>query len=51
MAQEPREKWWYLSAGVCRCRVTQSEAYGDLGLPLLLTLRPVLYEQVFECSL
>lgn len=49
MAQEPRERWWYLSAGVCRSRVTQPESYGVLGLPLLLTLRPVLYEQVFEC--
>jgi len=39
MAQEPRERWWYLSAGVCRSRVTQREAYGVFGLALLLSLR------------
>ena len=32
-------RWWYLWAGVCRSRVTQPEAYGVFGLPLLLPLR------------
>ena len=32
-AQEPRGRWWYLWAGVCRSRVTQPEAYGVFGLP------------------
>ncbi len=27
MAQEPRERRWYLSVGVCRSRVIQPEAY------------------------
>ena len=48
-AQEPRGRGWYLWAGVCRSRVTQPEAYGVFSLPLLLPLRPVLHEQIFEC--